>query len=409
MWKHFQENGADSSKLSSRLVEPEFKVPGVAGRGRVIKFNELQQKLRSKGGVEIRDRGFLWRKKRTFVAKELVGVVRRDVCGTMASDEDAVAMCRELHARHMIEPYHHSDTSTFNADDHLWRFVADHGSHSMNRDRIFEVAPANGDGSSSLPKARNGSDVAHDLRVWLGLIIEKFVTTDGVAYHKMQEDDDFLKFTEATTELQVVDLDELSRAEKIAFGINTYNMAVLHAYAIRGPPSGYFDMYRFFNTIGYDIGGHHYTLNELENGFLRGNRKALGAFSAPFVASDPRLEYAVENPDYRIHFALNCGAKSCPPIKVFTAEKLDEELQKAANAFMSSATFDADKKSLKVSKIISWYSEDFTTPTMGPVELCVKHLPKDMAVDCREVGLDAIKLDFAEYDWSTNAVPKNRR
>eukprot|EP00672_Neobodo_designis_P021314 CAMPEP_0174841876 /NCGR_PEP_ID=MMETSP1114-20130205/9590_1 /TAXON_ID=312471 /ORGANISM="Neobodo designis, Strain CCAP 1951/1" /LENGTH=520 /DNA_ID=CAMNT_0016076075 /DNA_START=100 /DNA_END=1662 /DNA_ORIENTATION=+ len=407
-WTEHKE-ASEGAPQSSRLYEPEFTIPGKSGNGRKLKFNELLNAVRGKGGVEVKDRGFLWRKKRTFIAKELVGVVRRDICGTLASEEDAVELCRSLHQRHMIEPYDQS-TTRFVGNDDLWRFVVDHGSHSMNRDRIFEVAPDNDDGSSPLPKRRNGSDVAHDLRVWLGVIIEKFVTPDGVAYHKMQDDEDFQKFTEAVTELQTVDLDELSRAEKIAFGINTYNMAVLHAYAIRGPPSGFFDMYRFFNSIGYDIGGHHYTLNDIENGFLRGNRKAIGAFSLPFDHKDPRLEFAVENPDYRIHFALNCGAKSCPPIKVFTADKLDEELQRAADAFMSSnATFEPDRRVLRVSKIISWYAEDFTTPTMGPVELCVKHLPKDIAADCRDVGLENIKLEYMAYDWSTNAVPKNKR
>ena len=37
--------------------------------------------------------------------------------------------------------------------------------------------------------------------------------------------------------------------------------------------------------------------------------------------------------DKRIHFALNCGAKSCPPIKVYTPEALEEGLQSAAAAF----------------------------------------------------------------------------
>ena len=41
--------------------------------------------------------------------------------------------------------------------------------------------------------------------------------------------------------------------------------------------------------------------------------------------------------DPRIHFALVCGAKSCPPIKVYTAEALEEGLEAAAAAFCESA------------------------------------------------------------------------
>ena len=37
--------------------------------------------------------------------------------------------------------------------------------------------------------------------------------------------------------------------------------------------------------------------------------------------------------DPRIHFALVCGAKSCPPIKVYTSGALEEGLEAAASAF----------------------------------------------------------------------------
>ena len=42
---------------------------------------------------------------------------------------------------------------------------------------------------------------------------------------------------------------------------------------------------------------------------------------------------AVKDMDKRIHFALNCGAKSCPPIKLFSPDTLEEGLQSAATAF----------------------------------------------------------------------------
>jgi len=44
----------------------------------------------------------------------------------------------------------------------------------------------------------------------------------------------------------------------------------------------------------------------------------------PQHASTPHPSMNTQN---RIHFALNCGAKSCPPIKEFSAEAVDEELR----------------------------------------------------------------------------------
>jgi hypothetical protein len=54
----------------------------------------------------------------------------------------------------------------------------------------------------------------------------------------------------------------------------------------------------------------------------------------PFSQGDPRAAAVVGEPiDPRIHFALNCGAKSCPPVRVYTPATLEEGLSGAAEAF----------------------------------------------------------------------------
>ena len=45
-------------------------------------------------------------------------------------------------------------------------------------------------------------------------------------------------------------------------------------------------------------------------------------YMKPFGKSDPRLKLALDAAEPRIHFALNCGAKSCPPIKTFSADEV---------------------------------------------------------------------------------------
>ena len=41
-----------------------------------------------------------------------------------------------------------------------------------------------------------------------------------------------------------------------------------------------------------------------------------------FSDSDPRHKMALTSLDPRIHFALNCGASSCPPIRIYTEDRL---------------------------------------------------------------------------------------
>jgi len=40
--------------------------------------------------------------------------------------------------------------------------------------------------------------------------------------------------------------------------------------------------------VSYIIGGRVFTLNDIENGVLRSNRKPIGAFRRPFSSDDPR-------------------------------------------------------------------------------------------------------------------------
>ena len=72
------------------------------------------------------------------------------------------------------------------------------------------------------------------------------------------------------------------------------------------------------------LGGSPFTLQDIENGVLRANKKGVGALSPQFAKADPRRRLSLERAEPRIHFALNCGAKSCPPIKTFSAEVTGE-------------------------------------------------------------------------------------
>ena len=137
----------------------------------------------------------------------------------------------------------------------------------------------------------------------------------------------FVKYKDVARRLQRVDLDVMisKREEMLSFFINVYNALVIHGTIEKGVPTNIWARYSFFSSIGYNIGGFKFTLNDIENGILRGNRASMATLYlrpfSPSVEKDPRVKFALSNPvEARIHFALNCGAKSCPPIKTFTAK-----------------------------------------------------------------------------------------
>lgn len=48
--------------------------------------------------------------------------------------------------------------------------------------------------------------------------------------------------------------------------------------------------FQFFNYVSYVIGGELFTLQDIENGVLRGNRRGIAQLWKPFSESDPRLQ-----------------------------------------------------------------------------------------------------------------------
>lgn len=136
-------------------------------------------------------------------------------------------------------------------------------------------------------------------------------------YESIKKSNSFKEYVDLVRQLRYVSLKELSESEKKSFLINIYNSLILHAIisGLLDVNGGTLARMKLYATASYCIDGNLYSLNELENGLLRGNRvSAVPLTSAPFKKpDDPRLSNVLVC-DPRIHFALNCGAVSCPPI-----------------------------------------------------------------------------------------------
>jgi len=234
---------------------------------------------------------------------------------------------------------------------------------------------------------------------------------DGLGdYEKVFADKRFIHFEDMTCEFQQVDMFKLSVRERKAFAINIYNLLALHAFSRVGPPLTSTQRYGFFDQISYDIGGYFYSLNDIESGILRANSVVPYRFSPQFRLGDPRIASSLPSADFRIHASLNCGAKSCPPIKQFTPEGVEEELKVVMAAFLEdpgNLQADLGKKVLTCSKIISWYRTDF-----GKEDLATTLLPFTRGEMHAKVNVFSKSTDykttFAAYDWTTNSKPSTR-
>lgn len=198
-----------------------------------------------------------------------------------------------------------------------------------------------------------------------------------------------------------------TREEQLAFWINLYNALVIDAVIAFGVrqsvTEGRWGLLRFFRRAAYIVGGHRFSLDDIEHGILRGNRGHMLVPGPQFAPSDPHRRWVVRPPDPRVHFALNCASRSCPPIGVYGAEQIDTQLDLAAQNFIANdVAVDEERSEVQLSSIFRWYAGDFEGRG-GVIDCLVRHLPADEA---RRQWIAAHKgearLRYRAYDWSLN-------
>jgi len=205
---------------------------------------------------------------------------------------------------------------------------------------------------------------------------------------------------EAAAALGEVDPGAITGDEvRIAFWVNLYNALVLHEL-IRKPRSGNLLRHRgMFSDATYEVGRHRYSLNEIEHGVLRLNARAPLALRAPFRSGDERLASLPGRLDPRIHFALNCAAESCPPIRSYDGDGLEAQLDLATRSYFSAeASVDREGGKVTLPHLLKLYAADFGD-RRAQLEFAVQHLGADDAAWLRE-NADRARVGYGDYDWT---------
>jgi hypothetical protein len=178
---------------------------------------------------------------------------------------------------------------------------------------------------------------------------------------------------------------------RTAFWLNVYNAAVQDE--LRSDPSRYESRLRFFVGRRVTVAGHGLSLNDIEHGILRRSRSVFFLGYGPRILQD-RFErtHRVDSLDPRIHFALNCGAASCPPIASYSAAGLDDELARASESYLTTEVdYELDHGVIRVPQLFLWYRGDFGGRS-GIRDLLREYgrLPVDVSPTIR----------YKSYDWS---------
>jgi len=188
---------------------------------------------------------------------------------------------------------------------------------------------------------------------------------------------------------------------RIAFWMNVFNTLVIHGVVELGIRESVREVPFFFECIRYRVGGEILSAADIEHGILRANAVPPYRLRRRLRGNDRRREWAARKVDPRIHFALVCASRTCPPIEAYDGIRLDHQLDEAARTFIN-ATTRLNRDELHVCEIFRWYRTDFGTHP-GAIEGVVARYLYDRDLAARiEKQPGRLRLVYTSYDWRLN-------
>ncbi len=265
--------------------------------------------------------------------------------------------------------------------------------------------------SNSLNK-ETGLEITAELKRFMDMAKISAMDKQGyfVDYALLKESQPYLEYRKnCSPRLRNFDPGTLSTPEEqLAFWLNLYNALIIDGVIAKEIMQSVglnpLRLLAFFRQIAYNVGGQRMTADDIEHGVLRGNRGHPMLPGPQFASKDPRLPWVVNPVDLRIHFTLNCAGRSCPPIQVYTAEDLDEQLLLAARNFVN-ADVSIDQQSFRVhlSAIFKWFNADFGGQE-GVINFLIEHLPDGERKSWLAENVGNISFHYKPYDWGLNST-----
>ncbi len=223
-------------------------------------------------------------------------------------------------------------------------------------------------------------------------ILNTYVNSGVVDYKKIQSDSDFPKALEEISHINPENLK--TKNEKLAFWINVYNLFTINAIIEKYPIQSINELHfmgslslayvlnrTIWDTYYFEIHNRKYNLNQVEHDILRKEFK-----------------------DFRIHAAIVCAAKSCPPLRseIYHPKFIDEQLDNQMKIFLSQRHknyYDSKHNILYLSKIFDWFEKDFKSDDRSLIQNLERFFPQEWRED---VIRNNPKISFTDYDWSLN-------
>jgi len=230
-----------------------------------------------------------------------------------------------------------------------------------------------------------------DYSAWNAILRKYYDPARGMDYAGLKARD-AATLQNLRQQLGRVNVAALNPKQQLAYWINVYNVntaaTIVEAYpvdSIRDLSTDPIIRLNVFKKERVPFGGAKLSLDQVEN---------------------ERIRVGFHDP--RIHFAINCAARSCPPVRTeaYVGARLDAQLDDQVRRFMSGplgVRFETtgDGVTVHATKIMDWFSKDFEQWAGGKAAFLRRYVPP---AEQRLIDRAGGKLDFEydDYDWALN-------
>ena len=169
----------------------------------------------------------------------------------------------------------------------------------------------------------------------------------------------------------------VSEDESKALLINAYNALTVRWVIEHYPAPSIWSTPDPFKQVRHTVAGKRFSLDQIES-ILR------------------------DTGDPRIHAALVCAARSCPPLRreAFVAARIEEQLDDNTRRWLANPELNRfEGVDAQVSSIFKWYSDDFKAYPGGLQGFLKQYAPEDV---WQSLAGRELKIKFLDYDWGLN-------
>ncbi|MGI8510336.1 MAG: DUF547 domain-containing protein [Gemmatimonadaceae bacterium] len=221
-------------------------------------------------------------------------------------------------------------------------------------------------------------------------LLHRYVANGMVDYDRFKHTPQFSAYLHR---LARFDPSTLPETERLAFWINAYNAYTIELINEHDERASVRDINKTFGFLKLHgpwseplatVGGHHYTLDDIEQRIIR------PMFHEP-----------------RVHFALVCAAMGCPPLRseAYTGATLSAQLDDQARIFLLESPaknrVDVPGRKVYVSMIFNLYKDDFGGTDAAVGRFIARFYPSGPARELLDSG--DFKLTETPYDWTLNS------